>query len=122
MPARDTDAIHERHSSYYLGLVAVQEQALYGSEAQPAVVTLRRQIGNIREAWEWAVGHGRDDALMGSLESMVRFWLLASLFEEAERVLGDAVARLQGRLEAGPTRGPPIAALGRRLLAARALV
>jgi predicted ATPase/DNA-binding SARP family transcriptional activator len=120
MPARDTEAIHERHSSYYLGLVAVQEQTLYGPEARPAVVTLRRQIGNIRVAWEWAVGHGRDDALVGSLESMVRFWLLASLFEEAERVLGDAVVRLQGRLEADPACGPLTATLAIRLLAEQA--
>jgi predicted ATPase/DNA-binding SARP family transcriptional activator len=120
MQARDTEAIHDRHSSYYLGMVADQEQELYGREARSAVDTLRRQIGNIREAWERAVGHGKDDALVGSLESMTRFWHLASFFEEAERVLGDAIARLQGRLDADPACDPSTAALVIRLLAEQA--
>jgi predicted ATPase/DNA-binding SARP family transcriptional activator len=91
----DPEAARERHSRYYLGLVVAREQALYGTQPRPAVAALRRQFGNIRQAWDWAAEHTREDTLAPSLEAMVRFWELACLYDDADGLLARAVARLQ---------------------------
>ncbi|HEX6509654.1 MAG TPA: tetratricopeptide repeat protein [Chloroflexota bacterium] len=116
VPDVNLDSVRDRHSSYYLGLVATGESALYGPNARIATSALEDQRGNLRQAWLWAAEHGRQQALESSLEGIVRFWELTSRFEAAETMLAEAASFVQRSHDANVPPDSKVSALLTRLL------
>lgn len=103
VPGLDFDAVHARHSDYYLGLVAGVEPELHGSEPRVAVDTLLPHLAGIQQAWSWTAEHGQPSALPAVLEGMGRFWELTCEFETAEVLLALAANAIQRRLHSAPS-------------------
>ncbi len=80
-------AVRSRHSAYYLGLLASQEESLRSGRQREAVEELFPDIDNIRAAWQWAVDHHEESSIEKTLESIDRFCLLANWFAEGEQML-----------------------------------
>ncbi len=106
MAARQT-TVADRHSRYYLGLVANQERSIFGAEPQAAVVLLRRDMDNIRQAWLWATERqatGQETAntevlasFRAAIDGLAAFYEVTSLFEEGQSVFALSAARLESR-------------------------
>jgi predicted ATPase/DNA-binding CsgD family transcriptional regulator len=85
-----------RHSAYYLERVTRYEAALFGMESQTAVVSLRNDLDNIRQAWQWAIDHlMAENAATGqslvaplhaAIDGLAAFYQVANLFEEGQGV------------------------------------
>ncbi len=108
-------AIQQRHSDYYLRLVAAQEPRLYGAEPRAAVDILQRHWGNVHAAWQWAAEHQSLETLTASLDALARYYEITARFAEAESLLGQALAQAQAEWEAVPQPEAPLAALAVRL-------
>ena len=85
----------QRHSDYYLNVIADKETALYGGEPRSAVIAVQHRLDNIRQAWQWALDQSRLETLTRSLEGLGRFYELAGFFEEGASMMGRAAAQLQ---------------------------
>ena len=97
--------VGERHSRYFLRLIAGQEAALHGSQPQQAAAELRLELDNIRQAWRWAVTYKQLADLEDSIEAMVTFYELSGFFEEGEEIFGSAAAVFrQGASAAGDSQ------------------
>jgi len=105
----------QRHSDYYLGLVAVQEPRLYGAEPRAAVAAVQRHWGNVHAAWQWAAEHGRLETLTASLDALACCYEVTARFAEAESLLGQALVQVQAALDTTQQPGAPLAALSVRL-------
>lgn len=102
VPGLDFNAVHVRHSDYYLGLVAGVEPELHGSDPRAAVDALLPHLAGVQQAWSWTAEHGQPSALTAVLEGMGRFWELTCEFETAEALLALAASTMQGRLNSAP--------------------
>jgi len=105
----------QRHSDYYLRLVAAQEPSLYGAEPRAAVAAVQRHWGNVHAAWQWAAEHGRLETLTTSLDALARCYEVTARFAEAESLLGQALTQVQAALDSAPQPGAALAALAVRL-------
>ncbi len=86
--------LHNRHSDYYLSLVARRERQLIGLQAQAAVAEIQHEWQNVLPAWQWAASHVRLPALQRSLNAMTRFLLVRGEYEQARNLLGIAAEGL----------------------------
>lgn len=104
----------QRHSDYYLTLLARKEIDIKGAR-QPAVVSeLSSEIGNLRLAWQWAVTHGQIEALRSAFPTLLIFFEVRSWFQIAVTFFEQAVEGLRasaahcsaapGQAEAEPQR------------------
>jgi hypothetical protein len=116
VPHLALDTVRDRHSSYYLGLVAAREPALYGPAVQEAVAALQPELDNLRHAWGWAAERLQTDVLAGCLEAMARYWELSCQFEMADTLLAQASDAAQGGVGRGVTSDAAAARLLVRLL------
>lgn len=64
--------LHERHTNYYLSLIANQAQALNGLDQPTALRTIGDDLANILAAWGWAIDHGD---VANLLEAAPILWL-----------------------------------------------
>ncbi len=83
----------QRHSDYYLRLVAAQERAFYGPQPRQAVAAVQPHLSNIRQAWQWAIEQEDEAAIERSLEGMGRFFQTADLLQEGEAMFVQAINR-----------------------------
>ncbi len=84
----------ESYSAYYLELVAGRAADLKGSALQMTLGTLRADLDNIRQAWQWAVAGCQAARVAAALDGLARFYDLTSLFAEGAHVFGQAAADL----------------------------
>lgn len=87
-------AVHQRHSDFYLGFVVDRRQALYSSKMNVAVAEVQAAIDNIRVAWQWALIHRRIDVLVHASAGLRAFYHARSLYQEGEEVFRGAAAAL----------------------------
>ena len=111
--SEEAAAVAERHADYYLAFVAKRADALRGSAPQQAAQPIRQALGDVRQAWQWAVIQGRSAALAKSVVGLGRFFILAGLFGEGEALLAHAV----GQMRRGRTQ---VTAAAERVQAAQA--
>ena len=101
-----TDAtIAQRHSEFYLRLLAAQESALHGEMPQLAVATLMSDLDNLRHAWQWAVAHHHAspyllDLLEQSTDALATLYDATARFDEAQQVFDNTIAQVQDALAA----------------------
>jgi WD40 repeat protein/predicted ATPase/DNA-binding SARP family transcriptional activator/uncharacterized protein YjbI with pentapeptide repeats len=93
----EVEALAERHSAYYLDLVAQQEARLYGDAPQLAAAVIRDAADNIRQAWSWAVAHGAWDAIARSLPALRQFTWIDGLFYEQAAHVAEAAEQISAR-------------------------
>lgn len=82
----------QRHSDYFLSLVAEQGVLLQSAQPQAALRNLRRELDNIRSAWRWAVAHQRLAAVDGAAAGFADFLFLEGLLQEGEHYFATAAA------------------------------
>jgi len=116
VPGLDLDAVHARHSDYYLGLVADADPALHGPDPRIAVDALLPHLAGVQQAWSWSAEQGQLSAMAAALEGMVRFWELTCEFETAEVLLALAAQAVQHRLDSAPAHGDQMTRLLIQLL------
>ena len=117
VPAVHTAAL-ERHSDYYLDLLAEHGQSLQQEAQQQALAAIGAEIENIRAGWNWAVEHRRVDALDRVLDCLYDYYQIRSRYQEGEEAFGVAAARLQPEEHADG--GPSTAVLLAKLRARQA--
>ncbi len=103
------DAVHDRHSAYYLDWLRRLEPALKGPgkdvafgqlAALEAIYTERE---NIHAAWSWAVARGKFEWLHAATFSLALFCDIRSRFREGLTLFGGVIAALDRRsVEAPP--------------------
>ncbi len=103
------DAVHDRHSAYYLDWLRRLEPALKGPgkdvafgqlAALEAIYTERE---NIHAAWSWAVARGKFEWLHAATLSLGMFCDIRSRFREGLTLFGGVIAALDRRsVEAPP--------------------
>jgi predicted ATPase/DNA-binding CsgD family transcriptional regulator len=89
------------HSRYYLDLIAHCEAACYGPEPQTAVAFIRRELDNIRQAWQWASEWAAADpgllaALDAAADGLAAFYEVTSQFEEGQGMFARAIEAIAG--------------------------
>jgi len=101
LAARADEALAaERHSTYYLALLAGHRAALFGPHPFSAVAELRVELPNVRRAWEWAAAHHQTGALSAALDALERFLALGGHPREAYDL-----AQLAAAAEPAPADG-----------------
>lgn len=82
----------QRHSDYFLATVTQVAATFYGAQPQTAIHFMRRELDNIRAAWQWAVACGNFAALQQASDGLAKFLLLEGLLREGEARFAAAVA------------------------------
>ncbi len=86
----------ERHGLYYLRFLGERKMQLMGKKE--VLEEIQRELGNVREAWRWAVERGRWEELGQAAESLGLFYEARSLFYEGEEAFRRAEEGLRGIL------------------------
>lgn len=86
--------VYKRHSDYYLNLVQQYGQILGGPQAAPALNTLKRELDNIRQAWDWAVRQSNMAAITQSVTGITRFYRRLGLYGEGAELIAAALQSL----------------------------
>ena len=86
-----------RHAAYYMTLLATQRPKLVGVGQSEALHTLRRDIENIRLAWQWSSDHlaeGGLAQLAQSLDTIFHFYDMRSWFQEGATVFAQTASQV----------------------------
>jgi tetratricopeptide (TPR) repeat protein len=95
-------AARERHCAFYLGFLAGQADALRGEGQAAALAEVAAEMDNIRQAWDWALHHGRASLVAAALDALWIFAEVRGLYGEGEgffRRAVEAFARLPAGLD-----------------------
>jgi hypothetical protein len=84
----------ERHCCIYLSFVHQREEALKGEGSKETLEEIDVELGNVREAWRWAVAQARIEEIGSSINGLSSFYDLKGLFREGEVVFGNAAERV----------------------------
>lgn len=107
----------QRHSAFYLGLLAQHADFATGPDVRRVAALLDSEIDNIRPAWRWAIAGGDLPALSGSARGLADWYVLSGMYVEGANVFGQAAERvraMQGDVVRAPLAG---AVLGDLLVA-----
>ena len=75
-----------RHSIYYAGFLHQRQMTLRGSEQAQALDEIEDELDNIRESWQWAVGHDMGHEISQSMHSFYVFCHIRAQAVEGERL------------------------------------
>jgi tetratricopeptide (TPR) repeat protein len=102
-------AVRERHARHYLGMLNERREALVGRSVVQARDELRRELGNLRVAAEWAVATWPHDEAQGVLASLDEFFFAHSWLDGAETFERlTSVTRDTGRQAGGLGHASPV--------------
>ncbi len=93
MPDEERET-RERHCHAYLSFVQQRDKALKGEGSKEALEEIYVELGNVREAWRWAVAQVRVKDIDSSLDGLSGFYDLKGFFREGEAVFRDAAQRV----------------------------
>jgi DNA-binding SARP family transcriptional activator/predicted ATPase len=97
-PAEEA-AVQRRHTEYFTGLVQAQGEGLSSYQAAGAVAVFRRELDNVRAAWQWAVAQVQTEAIGQTFPALARFYELINLADEGEAALAQAVSAVHPHLD-----------------------
>lgn len=95
-------AVYQQHSQHFLQQLADQAEALRGATPHLAAQTLRLDLDNIRQAWQWAVDKKNVAELAQAVSGLARFYRRAGLHREGSQVLAETAQQLGGQSAAAP--------------------
>ena len=91
--------IRHKHSEYYLELLGDALPDFYGPQPRLAVSSLQKRLGNVLEAWQWAIDHHEEperlQAISSGIDGLGRFYEFLGLYEEGIRTMGLAAAGIE---------------------------
>ncbi len=97
----DQQIVWHRHSEYYLELLASALPELYGPRPRLVASELQRRLGNVVQAWQWAIEHFDEPEQLGvissGIDSLGRFYEFLGLYEEGKRTMDLAAAGIEAR-------------------------
>jgi predicted ATPase len=99
----DETAVAQKHSQYYLGLIARYDPVVLGVLRQSAIAAIRPDIDKIRQAWRWALETEALDSLEESINGLAAYFEASGLFNDAIQHFGSAAERIVTSESAGPT-------------------
>jgi tetratricopeptide (TPR) repeat protein len=113
-----SELVQDRHSYYYMTLVSHWEVDILNEDPKQAMAECRRELDNIRQAWQWAVNQKRFEWITRGLTSIVSIYDLLGLFQEAIAILEAATARVKAHeaTTANPAEAEMLQNLWGRLL------
>ncbi len=76
--------LHERHSIYYLELLAEFNDQIKGKGQQTAISQIGRDLKNVRMAWRWAIDHAKTDLIKIGMEPLANFLEFKGRYREGE--------------------------------------
>ncbi len=82
-----TDQTPQKHTHYYLTLLAQHTEALQTSAPQAVMVEIEADMANIRQAWQTGLAECKVDLLLNALTSLSIYHQLRGLAHEAEGVM-----------------------------------
>ncbi len=85
----------QRHAAYYLQMLYEAEATLKGDAPQPLLIRLRRDLDNLRQAWQWALQSADWPLLAQSLMGLSRFYLLTGLLNEGHHTMSESYTLLR---------------------------
>ena len=93
MPEEERET-RERHGRTYLSFVQQRDKALKGEGSKEALDEIYVELGNVWEAWRWAVAQAKIQDLDASTDGLSRFCDLRGLFREGEVAFESAAERV----------------------------
>ncbi len=109
------EAVQDRHSAYFLSLIAERAPDLFGPKYQATLEALDAEIENLRAAWDWAVEQSRFEPVDHALFGLYAYFTTRSLYWEFAARLQRTAQALESSLAVAPQDAP------RRLLLAKIL-
>lgn len=104
----DLDRLTGRqHSHYYLHWVAERRADLRRETAKQTAATLRRDLDNIRAAWQWAVDQADLELLLACHWGLYTFYEMIGLFEEGEALFRTAAGKFEQQLNPAGIEAQP---------------
>ncbi|HNB53861.1 MAG TPA: tetratricopeptide repeat protein [Anaerolineales bacterium] len=98
------DTIHARHAAYYLAYLAAQTPGLNGPTPQETLATLRRDLDNLRQSWQWAVTRAEANLLAQGMDGLTQLMVFNGTNQEGEIALTQALTALSTRSGQQATR------------------
>jgi predicted ATPase/Tfp pilus assembly protein PilF len=83
-----------RHSRFFMMYAGAQAPHLNGLQPRIALMEMRVEIDNIREAWHWAVVNKNNEALNVGLGGLADFYDLSGLILEGAREIETAIGSI----------------------------
>jgi predicted ATPase/DNA-binding CsgD family transcriptional regulator len=93
-PPGENERAQDSHCTYYADFLQQREPDLHGADLLRALAEIRPEIDNIRVMWQWAVEHGRWDAVSGCLDSLGFVYQNRAAWREGADAFGSAVDAL----------------------------
>src|SRR5262249_22749937 len=94
--AAQKDDLQDRHSAYYLDLMARQFDDLRGGQQARAFRIIEGEEANFFAAWDWGIARKHLDALTNAFQSLLTYNMLIFRPALSEQLLDDLVKLLQG--------------------------
>lgn len=82
------------HACYFTTFLSIQEQEWFGKEASAVLKRVKNEMGNIHQAWNWAVRQGETELINKSLESLCTYYTFQGNLAEAADLLQIAIESL----------------------------
>lgn len=98
------EQVAQKHSAYYLNLVAHYDQPLHGENPGAPLTVLKVEIDNVRQAWHWAVTHRQVNLITHTIDAVAAFYEYAGLIAEGERMFGEAAQAVETEASSRETR------------------
>ncbi|MDQ1300422.1 MAG: hypothetical protein QG637_339, partial [Chloroflexota bacterium] len=86
---------HDRHSAYFLGLLAQRDTSLQKRGMAKALTEIQTEWRHIQQAWEWVAGRGDVERLQRTANALARYLSLRGRYQTGERLFGQAAEALR---------------------------
>ncbi len=94
----------DRHSTYYLNLLAKRADRLQKRGMAQAMAEIQAEWRHIQQAWEWATERRDVERLQRAANALARYLTLRGFYQTGERLFGQAADALRLAESHGPVR------------------
>lgn len=89
------DQVHERHALFYFTELSEQIIAFSGSNPVDAIKHIRRDLDNLRVAWNWSALQTNLPLLEKGMKGLTQFWIFSGANMEGEANVKKAITAVQ---------------------------
>lgn len=93
--AEELASVEERHSNYYVSLLAQWESQIRGPAQAAVLAEMELELEDVRLAWQRMATRQQVGSMKKALHSLLDFYELRARFREGAALFGEAVAALQ---------------------------
>jgi predicted ATPase/uncharacterized protein HemY len=113
-------AVRDAHAEYYSAFLEERREQVLGAGQVAALDQIEQEMGNVQQAWDWAVERALLTAVARGIGPFHSFFRARGWFREGEQMLARAGDALRERLESGDEESDGLAELVARISARRA--